>query len=106
MINMTKQEAFDKVLTHLRKQGKQAKDDKGDCMYRAPDGSMCAAGCLIPDDVYKADMEGELVDALGLFEPELEGLVADMQEIHDDYWDEFEYEMCALAKDHGLEYTK
>lgn len=54
---MNNQEAFDKVLAHLRKQGRAAKQNRM-CMYRAPDGCMCAVGCLIPDDEYYDGMEG------------------------------------------------
>lgn len=43
------QELFDTIVTHLRKQGKQAKDANGDCVYLTSDGLKCAVGCLIPD---------------------------------------------------------
>ena len=49
---MTEQEIFDTVLEHLRKQGKAALSAEGDCTYRGPDGTACAVGCLIPDELY------------------------------------------------------
>ena len=49
---MTQQEIFDTVLAHLRKQGKAAMDDKGNGQYRGLDGTACAVGCLIPDELY------------------------------------------------------
>jgi hypothetical protein len=62
VITMTKQEIFDHVLTHLRKQGKPAinETDSGEdiCAYRTDDGLKCAVGCLIPDDKYNEDLEG------------------------------------------------
>jgi hypothetical protein len=56
---MTKQEIFDTVALHLIKQGKQSADATGDCFYRSPDGLKCAVGCLIPDEVYRPEMEGK-----------------------------------------------
>lgn len=53
---ISKQETFDTVARHLFKQGRRAvkgdPDGRSMCMYRAPDGSSCAAGCLIPDEEY------------------------------------------------------
>jgi hypothetical protein len=55
---MTPQEIFDKVATHLAKQGHRAVDGDS-CMYRGSKGTMCAMGCLIPDEEYNHDtMEG------------------------------------------------
>lgn len=53
----SKQETFDTVVSFLIAQGKPAKGRDG-CMYRGPDGTKCAAGCLIPDEMYSEDMEG------------------------------------------------
>lgn len=54
---MTKQEIFDTVLAHLRKQGKASLSAEGDCMYRGPGGTSCAVGCLIPDELYDSLIE-------------------------------------------------
>lgn len=51
------QQVFDKVLTHLRKQGHAAVSGSA-CVYRAFNGDMCAFGCLIPDELYAPVMEG------------------------------------------------
>lgn len=60
---MTPQEIFDRVVTHLRKQGKKAviENEFGDisCLYRTPDGLKCAVGCLIEDDEYDPSFEGK-----------------------------------------------
>jgi hypothetical protein len=63
-INMNAQEIFDKVATHLIKQGKVSVGEDGFCAYRGNDGLMCAVGCLIPDDIYHVDMEGANADSL------------------------------------------
>jgi len=55
---MTNQEVFDKVATHLLTQGKQSVNAGGTCLYRGPGGTSCAVGCLIPDKVYREEMEG------------------------------------------------
>lgn len=66
---MTPQEIFNKVATHLFTQGEKAvemlrtspeRDPEPYCRYRMKKGGKtltCAAGCLIPDEVYKPDME-------------------------------------------------
>lgn len=48
---MTKQETFDRVIKAVIKQGKPAMNIHT-CVYRAEDGSKCAAGHLIPDEKY------------------------------------------------------
>ena len=92
----TMQEQYDATVRHLRDQGRQSWDPvKEMCMYRAPDGCMCAIGPMIPDALYDPSMETigvcqlaqnpELQSALlgedGLSSLEL--LVA-LQEVHDD----------------------
>lgn len=54
---LTRREVFDKVKAHLLAQGKVSVSD-GDCAYRGDDGLMCAAGCLIGDEDYSAEIEG------------------------------------------------
>ena len=55
---MNKQQIFDKVLNHLRKQGVAAVDtETGACLYRTKENYKCAIGCLIPDELYKTEME-------------------------------------------------
>lgn len=55
----TAQEVFDQVANHLLTQNAKSITD-GNCHYRSLDGLMCAAGCLIDDDEYTENMEGEL----------------------------------------------
>jgi hypothetical protein len=54
---MTRQEVFDTVAVALLKQGKPSMTLSGTCLYRAADGSKCAAGHLIPDNEYNDTME-------------------------------------------------
>jgi hypothetical protein len=64
------QAIFDTVVTHLRTQGKKAVttncNGNEKCMYRALDretGNVlkCAAGCLIPDEIYSTRMENQSI---------------------------------------------
>ena len=90
-----KQQIFNIVVKHLRKQGKPAlntPDHLPRCLYRSPDGLKCAAGCLIPDDKYTPSLEGRLNEThykiigenLGFTLTETEiNLIRDLQNIHD-----------------------
>lgn len=53
----TEQEIFNQVARHLLKQKVQAKQIHGVCAYRAVEGRMCAAGCLIADDEYTPEFD-------------------------------------------------
>jgi hypothetical protein len=87
---MTNQEAFDRVVRHLLKQGRKAADSDGVCRYRGPDGTSCAVGCLIPDEEYSPLMEGKAVDSASMRQrmpPSLvdlnERLLLSLQRVHD-----------------------
>jgi hypothetical protein len=106
---MTKQEAFDKVVKHLLKQGEPAFD--GDiCCYRTDDGKKCAAGCLIPDELYDPAWEGKAAFTLPqhLFGQASE-IVDALQAVHDDatafgdWLTEWKRGMIALAVKKGLD---
>lgn len=92
-LKLTEQQIFDKVATHLLTQGKRSAtycDDTYRCLYRGPDGLKCAAGCLIPDELYDPTFEGKswtaldragltnLVESIGHRE-----LVRELQRCHD-----------------------
>ena len=119
------QETFDTVVAHLRRQGSkaQSRDPTSgviSCLYRAPDGKRCAAGCLIPDDRYEPALELSavggtaeanhygsnevtlLIEQLG---HDIE-LVAALQSVHDnsDVAD-WEAALERLATDFGLRYS-
>ena len=92
---MTLQEQFDKMVNHLRKQGERSINDSDGCMYRGNNGLMCAVGCLIPDDIYTVDMEGQPADyVINKYYLDLDmTLCNNMQYVHDHYgpdkWEEF-----------------
>ena len=126
----SQQEIFDFVLNNLRKQGKQALDAKGNCVYRADDGCKCAAGILILDSDYQPTFENICIRALIRGEtsswdnkssPQLLSwqnldnektfLIENLQTLHDniDNWhnDGFVGEVAAkrIAKHQNLTYT-
>jgi len=84
---MTHQQAFNKIVRHLRKQNRRSED--GGCLYRGPGGLQCAIGCLIPNSEYKDTFEGVSVYGLRNLAPSLKGIdilmLKDMQDIHDTY---------------------
>lgn len=88
------QQVFDKIVSHLRSQGKQSRNTLGDCVYKNTDGTSCAVGCLIEDQFYSPDIEGLSVDdifdalsrSLGIPFSDvilLEELLNDLQATHD-----------------------
>lgn len=61
---MKTQAIFDKVATHLLTQKETAMVNIT-CAYRVPGSKMkCAAGCLIPDELYQASFEGDVITDL------------------------------------------
>lgn len=55
---MTPQEIFDAAAIGVIKQGRASVSGPGGkCLYRGPDGTKCAAGHLIPDEVYDCRMD-------------------------------------------------
>lgn len=126
---MTKQQIFNTVVAHLRKQGCKSSSPDGVCAYRMPDGRTCAIGCLIPVEEYLPTYEGHGLakmlsgemtlkrDEAGIPNPtyayirrkfgeENLPLLAWLQHIHDckpvhgwDFWLEL------LARQHSLIYT-
>jgi len=97
---MTPQEIFDTVAKHLFTQGCRSmelnEDPEAACLYRGPEGRMCAAGVLIPDELYSPDMEYKniayLLSQPGSPFPEWmkanEPLLQSLQSVHDrtHYW--------------------
>ena len=107
-MTITKQELFDKVATHLLAQKRvstgvypkgSALGDMdspaytGGCLYRGPDNTQCAFGCLIPDELYRPSMEGRMASSLlydpnhsqlgDLYPEELHKIISDLQHLHD-----------------------
>ena len=108
---MNKQEIFDKAATHLLKQKARARKEGGQCVYRAPNGRMCAIGCLIPDEVYDPRMEGGAVTRLMSNHPAVQALLGkeneefliDLQRIHDRHQaNEWPRLLASLCNFHNL----
>ena len=117
---MTDQEVFDKVVTALRKQGRrssmmQPHPEYGSqeiCRYRGPRGVKCAAGHLIPDELYDEEMEGKDWNSIVENWPSIAALnlptdlVSEFQYIHDHHsigdWETF---WGVLAEKYSLAYT-
>ena len=87
---MNNQEFFDKTLAHLKQQGVRSAGG-AKCLYRGPNGTSCAIGFHIPDELYKSEMEGKGVGNLLGHYPELrplfkgvsDGLMIELQSLHD-----------------------
>lgn len=118
---LTRQEAFDKALAHLRQQGRPAMN-VALCAYRSDDGGKCAIGALIPDDMYSMVMEGKPAHLLLEHCPELHTVLAPkdgsfyraMQAAmhdnipvnqHKDFREELEKGAAHIAFTYGLEYA-
>ncbi len=117
---MTAQTLFDIVVAALRAQGRQSgvmQSNGFSCRYRAPqpDGTVlkCAAGHILPDELYHPDMEGDKIDSnrcgwvfRSLVGVELMDLLAVLQSAHDfcvpAKWEE---RWQQVAAQHSLTYT-
>lgn len=64
-MTLTNQQAFNTVAEHLIRQNKRSAVERDGefCRYRHGD-MRCAIGCLIPDDEYREEYEGNNVDRL------------------------------------------
>jgi hypothetical protein len=113
---MLAQEIFDTVVNHLRKQGRRALGSDNTCLYRAPNGDRCAAGCLVRDEEYQPWMEVRSI--VSILEDtkspsslknrllEHKSLIASLQNIHDAYPVElWENDFVFIAECHKLIYT-
>ena len=109
------QEAFTYMVNHLRKQGKCSigkLQGHSTCLYRHPDGMMCAVGCLIKDQHYHRGLEehGPTHESVfnALFESgwdvdEMLDLLDDMQGLHDNvHPDRWEGKFIEIAREHEL----
>lgn len=108
---MTKQEAFDKVLTTIRQRGyTRARNTNNKCVMCTPSGLQCAVGILgeaAPNtgapDVW-ATAVAKLPDAL--HDAEKVSFLYDLQHCHDCTSSDssFEAAMRETAEEHGLRY--
>lgn len=75
---ITNQDAFTKMVRHLREQNEKSLLVGGGCAYRGQNGLKCAIGCLILYDEYNVSMERTPVKEL--YVQALHGLNFDMLE--------------------------
>lgn len=115
---MNQQEIFNKVASHLITQGVQATrkriDEYSSCAYRGDNGTMCAAGCLIPDEEYNPRFEGASWDLVKDRIPSLASLplmhhelISSLQGVHDNdnSWytiDRLKARLSFVASKYGL----
>lgn len=72
--------AIEKIAQHLAKQRARSTNvfnNMSCCAYRGKNDTMCAVGCLIPDEMYTVDMEQNPFLNLKLNFPELHTHLAD-----------------------------
>lgn len=120
---MELQQQFDYAVNHLRTQGAVSLDKNNHrCMYRSPKGLKCAAGCFIPDEIYRSELEGkswstvvfELQDKLPkyLLDKQSIHLIRNLQKAHDSVlvehleFQEIEFDFEMIAGAFGLKYKK
>lgn len=61
---MTPQQIFDTVSVGLLTQNRKSVRSRNYCLYRGPKGAKCAAGLLIPDDLYDKVIENTQIGML------------------------------------------
>jgi hypothetical protein len=120
----SKQQLLNYIFKSLYDQGKQSKNETGDCLYRGSNGIKCAIGCILPDKLYNIKMENLDVD--GLIENSIYGtfnipwyikrnkkFLSYVQTIHDNYQKQYQKlsfknylkkEFIDCAKNENLKY--
>lgn len=112
---MTRQETFNTVKEHLLRQNAKSQCPnpewrEGDlmCAYRGEGGRRCAAGCLIPDTLYRRGMEGKTSFTLRKLFEELGHnveLVDRLQQCHDSVpVEDWAAKLRDIAEVEGLDY--
>lgn len=78
------------VGVNMLKQGRRSEKNQFECAFRGDDGTKCAIGFLIPDEIYKPELEAcssaaELIERLKFPNPlgGRKSLLNELQQIHD-----------------------
>lgn len=108
---MTPQEALNIIYQHAASGASRCVAEAGldpeACLYRNERGNRCFIGKLIPDDLYKSEMEGLDAYSLAGYYPELpfanlpSPFLSDLQALHDqdENWNrDGSFKMSALRK--------
>lgn len=119
----TDQQFYDETINHLRRQKvksirRSMEDEYGVstiCAYRGDNGTTCAIGCHIPDELYDPSMEGSGINTLIKEYPEVAThlcenteLMSSLQLFHDRMshnTEVFEEEAERIAHVYHLKYT-
>lgn len=109
---MNLQKLFNDVWNGLKSQNFNRSTDKlGDCLYRGDNNLKCAAGHIIPDELYDSDMEGisffvgVWIDKVNTsIAQKLKNHLKEHYDIIDDEWDEFAAIVNILQGIHDLSY--
>lgn len=80
---MTKQEVFTTVKNHLLAQNKKA-EEGGICLYRGPNGTKCAIGCLITDEEYEK-MVKHRIDRYGIWSLSRHFMIKNLEGINSNF---------------------
>ena len=109
---MNNQEVYDKVKAHLLTQNAKSISKDGFCKYRMIRSTKrCAIGCLIPDNLYEKEMEGNAVHNLlhdfpkvkEFFDGVSSNLLDALQSVHDsELVKNWPRELEAVAKNYNL----
>ena len=102
------QEVFSFVVKNLREQGVKSEDFTYGCLYRGPEGTMCAGGFLISDSTYTPFLENKYWNdlvGLNIVSEVHKDLIIHLQEVHDDSdVEEWETGFLRVAQAHNLIY--
>lgn len=110
---ITNQVAFDQIWEYFVVQGNPQSEERQSCKLRTVSGKRCAIGLLIPDELYKSEMEGEAAQDLTTKHPQLEPHLPEslfsiaLQEAHDEpssetFSQEIEIHLRQVAQDYKL----
>lgn len=110
---LNQQKLFNKVRKHLMAMEKQSVSEYS-CAYRGENGAKCAIGILIKDKYYNPEIEGKTVANPFVKQALLDSgvdlsnlnLLCDLQQTHDEYFEDREERLQKVAEKHGLKVPK
>ena|ERR1700677_2684167 len=113
MTKLTNQKAFNKTAKHLLTQRKKSESEEGGCLYRGPDSTKCAIGCLIPNKLMSMKLNDlNIVELKAKGGPEIKQLfeqcdpvfLVGLQGIHDSFTvGSWAKQLKKLGQEYGLD---